>query len=1034
MENEIQVKGEYVDINSDEFNNVSYETENVNDDINTVHYYYEKLQECENSKIYTESTTLKPRMSYAKLITEALENSLNGTLTLSEICKSISARHHYYKIEEPKWQNCIKSVLSAKEDFTKVSRVYMKDPTITSYHQGFLWTLSKKKELSEKSKFEFEEIKPRKSYGIEDFSDEITTVEISNNSSIEKLQECESTKSYNESETSKPRMSYAKLIAEALEKSSNGTLSLSEICKSISAQHPYYKIEEPKWQTCLRSVLSLKECFTKVSKEKGFCWKLTKNVSKAPDTDEFEYIKPRMSYSELITEALQNSPNGMLTLSEIHKSITEEHPYYKIGESYWKNSVQVKLSTDKSFTKTGHIGQYYWTLSKNPSKSPDKVKKCSFCDFEVKDGELYKQHIQSCIEQYTKSQLSTEELNVEFEPIKPRMSYSELIAEALQNSPNGMLNVMEIYMSIAAKHPYFKIGESNWKSSVQVRLSSDKSFTKTSEAIGSCWTFSKAKCYFCDFESKDDELYKQHIQSCIEQSTKSQISIKKRTNSEEISLMPSKRNKVDAESIYQNSETFDANKYGFDNEEKNIWICEFCKERYDFASKLFEHKKECVERTENGVKTEETNQSMKASDLLEIEMTVKPNLTYPQLIAEALRNSPDDMLFLSDIYQAICTKYPYYKMENKKWQDAIRYTLSVNKRFTQNTGDKHWTFSKDIITKPLNCRRSFSQDKQEYYVNGKFLCPQCGAKFTRWANLHQHLERKDHNGPHRFKRNSVIESFKNSETNDIETFQMDNFEPNLVNDEGELINNDQTWKQKCSHCEFETFEKKLFYKHVQTCIERKKYVCTEVVCGIDWDLRIVNFPCLICGILINEEETWRNHMESKHEKMIKPHLWYNCCNCGRKFTEKIRLADHIFSEHDIVKNTTSKFKKGFCTEKNKNDRDKYVEIKVDGKTIVKFDEKNSASDGDNNVKRIVIKGPLKRDHQNYPMTESIRIEPIKDPFSETNITKFRESAEIKSSKGDPDSSGNQEDDSMNSSDNPLNSIKRQRKEKKIFDL
>ena len=130
-------------------------------------------------------------------------------------------------------------------------------------------------------------------------------------------------------------------------------------------------------------------------------------------------------------------------------------------------------------------------------------------------------------------------------------------------------------------------------------------------------------------------------------------------------------------------------------------------------------------------------------------------------------------------------------MENKKWQDTIRYTLSVNKRFTQNTGDKHWTFSK-IITKPLNCRRSFSQDKQEYYVNGKFLCPQCGGKFTRWANLHQHLERKDHTGLDIIKRNSDTESFKNSETKDTETFQMDDFEPtnyletNLLHEEGEL--------------------------------------------------------------------------------------------------------------------------------------------------------------------------------------------------------------------------------------------------------
>ena len=89
-----------------------------------------------------------------------------------------------------------------------------------------------------------------------------------------------------------------------------------------------------------------------------------------------------------------------------------------------------------------------------------------------------------------------------------------------------------------------------------------------------------------------------------------------------------------------------------------------------------------------------------------------------------------------------------------------------------------------------------SKEKQEHYVDGMFVCPKCGAKFTRWANLKQHLERKDHTGTDRIKRNSDIEPYKNSETNDIETFQMDDFEPtnyletNLVNEEGELIKND----------------------------------------------------------------------------------------------------------------------------------------------------------------------------------------------------------------------------------------------------
>ena len=66
-----------------------------------------------------------------------------------------------------------------------------------------------------------------------------------------------------------------------------------------------------------------------------------------------------------------------------------------------------------------------------------------------------------------------------------------------------------------------------------------------------------------------------------------------------------------------------------------------------------------------------------------------------------------------------------------------------------------------------------SKEKQEHYVDGMFVCPKCGAKFTRWANLQQHLERKDHtSGTDKIKRNSDIESFKKSESNDIGTFQI----------------------------------------------------------------------------------------------------------------------------------------------------------------------------------------------------------------------------------------------------------------------
>ena len=85
---------------------------------------------------------------------------------------------------------------------------------------------------------------------------------------------------------------------------------------------------------------------------------------------------------------------------------------------------------------------------------------------------------------------------------------------------------------------------------------------------------------------------------------------------------------------------------------------------------------------------------------------IKPNLFFPQLIAEALLNSPDSALVISDIFKSISTRHPYYKLENKTWQNTVRCTLTTNVNFTKTSeieGNKHWTltFSKNP-SKDLN--------------------------------------------------------------------------------------------------------------------------------------------------------------------------------------------------------------------------------------------------------------------------------------------------------------------------------------------
>jgi hypothetical protein len=58
-------------------------------------------------------------------------------------------------------------------------------------------------------------------------------------------------------------------------------------------------------------------------------------------------------------------------------------------------------------------------------------------------------------------------------------------------------------------------------------------------------------------------------------------------------------------------------------------------------------------------------------------------MSYAQLIAEALMNAVGGMLTLSEIYQAISAKHPYYRMEARNWQNSIRHNLTLNKSFNK---------------------------------------------------------------------------------------------------------------------------------------------------------------------------------------------------------------------------------------------------------------------------------------------------------------------------------------------------------------